>query len=252
MNLLEHKGIRILAGLALAGLAVFLVAETRNALKAYDYIGRPDAQRDTITLSGEGKVTAIPDIATVTVGVNTERRTVADAQNENTSQMNAILERMKELGIADEDIRTSRYNVYPVYDWRDGTRYDRGFSVDQAVTVKIRDLSTSGDVLAAATELGANQVSGLNFTIDDPEALKQEARLEAIEKAKQKAEAVADAADIKLGKMVGFSESGGNVAPVYRAYALEADGLGGAAAPSIEQGSQDVIVNVSVTYEVIP
>ena len=253
MNLLEHKGIRILAGLALAGLALFLVAETRNSLKAHDYIGRPESQRDTITLSAEGKVVAIPDIATTSIGVTTEAKTVASAQQENTEKMNAILEKMKSLGIDGKDLRTENYSVYPLYDWKDGIRIDRGFSVNQSLLVKIRDLSKTGEALAAATELGANQVGGLNFTIDDPEALEQEARLEAIAKAQEKAQAVADAAGITLGKMVGFSEASSGQQPVYRAYALDqAMGLGAGGAPEIAEGSQDVVVNVSVTYEVIP
>lgn len=253
MNLLEHKGIRILAGLALAGLALFLVAETRNSLKAHDYIGRPMSERDTITLSADGKVVAIPDIATTSIGVTTEAKTVASAQKENTEKMNAILEKMKSLGIDEKDLRTENYSVYPLYDWRDGIRIDRGFSVNQSLLVKIRDLSKTGEALAAATELGANQVGGLNFTIDDPEALEQEARLEAIAKAQEKAQAVADAAGITLGKMVGFSETSNGQQPVYRGYALDqAIGLGGGGAPDIAEGSQDVVVNVSVTYEVIP
>lgn len=253
MNLFDHKTMRLLAGLSLIGLTVFLFAATRNELKENNYIGRPNAQRDTITISGEGRVTAIPDIATTSIGVQTERKTVAAAQEDNTEKMNAIIERLKELGIEEEDIKTTNYNVYPVYDYNRGTRTDRGFNVDQRVTVKIRDLDKTGEVLAAATELGANQVSGLNFTIDEPEELRQEARLEALAAAKEKAEALTGAAGVKLGGIVGFSEgSGGGVPqPVFRT--LEAFGGADAAiAPEIEQGSQEVVVNVNVIYEIIP
>lgn len=254
MNIFENKSMRLLAALSLIGLTAFLFSATRNELKENDYIGRPNAERDTITISGEGRVTAIPDIATTSIGVQTERTTVAAAQKENTEKMNRIIDRLKELGIEDEDIKTTSYNVYPVYDYSRGKRTDRGFSVDQRVTVKIRDLDTTGEVLAAATELGANQVGGLNFTIDEPEELRQEARLEALDAAKKKAEALASAAGVKLGGVVGFNEGGGNYPqPVYRALSIEAYGGSDAAiAPDIEQGSQEIVVNVNVVYEIIP
>jgi len=254
MNIFENKGMRTLAALSLIGLAAFLFAATRNELKEHDYIGRPSAERDTITISGEGRVTAIPDIATTSIGVQTERTTVAAAQKENTEKMNTIIERLKDLGIEKEDIKTTSYNVYPVYDYNRGTRTDRGFSVDQRVTVKIRDLDKTGEVLAAAAELGANQVGGLNFTVDEPEELRQDARLEALEAAKKKADALTKAAGVKLGGIVGFNEgSAGYPQPVYRALSLEAyGGADTAVSPEIEQGSQEVVVTVSVTYEIIP
>ncbi len=92
----------------------------------------------------------------------------------------------------------------------------------------------------------------MNFTIDDPEELRQQARLKGLEAAKRKAQALAEAAGVKLGKVVGFSESD-NLPPSPPFYAKDASmGLGGAAAPAIESGSQDVVVNVSVVYEILP
>lgn len=245
------RSLRILLALLLALGSVYLLALTRNALKEHQYIGRPAAMRDTIAIAAEGKVTAIPDIAVTVVGVMTEAPTVKAAQDENTAKMNAILARLQELGVARADIATAQYDIYPIYDWQDGRRIDRGFQVIQSVRVKIRDTSRAGEVLSAAGELGANQVSGLAFTIDEPEALRQEARLMALEAAKKKAEALARAAGVKLGGVVGFSENVSTPGlPYLRAYA---DGLGGGeAAPSIESGSQEVIVSVSVSYEILP
>lgn len=238
--------------LALAA-AIYLILLSRNAVKQYQYIGRSEAQRDTIAISAEGKVTALPDIASISVGVMTEKKTVAEAQKENTAKMNAIIAKIKEFGVAAEDIKTTNYSIYPQYDWIDNRQVERGFQVTQNVEVKVRDLSKIGDVLAAVGELGANQVGGVNFTIDDPEELRQQARLKGLEMAKKKAQALADAAGVKLGKVVGFSENEGYVpTPMY--YAKDAAmGLGGGgASPSIESGSQDVVVNVSVIYEILP
>lgn len=233
--------------------AIYLILLSRNVVKQYQYIGRSEAQRDTIAISAEGKVTALPDIASISIGVMTEKKTVAEAQKENTTKMNAIIAKIKEFGVASEDIKTTNYSIYPQYDWVDNRQVERGFQVTQNVEVKVRDLSKIGDVLAAVGELGANQVGGVNFTIDDPEELRQQARLKGLEMAKKKAQALADAAGVKLGKVVGFSENEGYVpGPIY--YAKDAAmGLGGGgASPSIESGSQDVVVNVSVIYEILP
>ena len=233
--------------------AVYLILLSRNVWKQHDYIGRPESQRDTIAISAEGKVTALPDIASISVGVMTEKKTVAEAQKENTAKMNAIVAKIKEFGVAAEDIKTTNYSIYPQYDWIDNRQVERGFQVSQNVEVKVRDLSKIGDILSAVGELGANQVGGVTFTIDEPEELRQQARLKGLEAAKAKAQALAEAAGVKLGKVVGFSENEGYVpSPMF--YAKDAAmGLGGGSAtPSIESGSQDVIVNVTVLYEILP
>lgn len=236
-------------------LSIYVLALTRNAFTQHDYIGRSDQQIYTITISGEGEVTATPDIAEVTLGVQTEKRDVAQAQAENTEQMNKIIEGLKGVGIDKDDIKTTNYNIYPNYDYSsESGRRLLGYVVSQNVRVKIRDLEKISDVLSFAAESGANNVSGLSFTIDEPEDLRQQAREEALLNAKEKAESLAKIAGVKLGRLVSFHENsyGGDVYYA-KSFALdEAVGLGGGgAAPSIEPGSQDILVNVTVTYEVL-
>lgn len=236
--------------LALGVLAV-LGTVVANNLKGYQYIGKPTAERDTISISGEGKVTGIPDIATIDVGLMTERPDVRSAQKENTEKMNKLIKTLKDLGVDSKDIQTSYYNIYPQYDWPDGKQILRGYQVNQGVSIKIRNLEKIGDILAAAGAGGANQVSGLSFNIDDPEKLRQEARIKALENAKEKAEALAKVAGVKLGKIVSFSEYSEMPAPMYKAY--EGLGIGGGgemAAPTVEKGSMDIVVNVTVSYEI--
>ncbi|MDD5110140.1 MAG: SIMPL domain-containing protein [Patescibacteria group bacterium] len=233
-------------------LLAFLVALTRNAWKANTYIGRTNEAPHVITISGDGKVTAIPDIAVVSLGTQTEKKNVADAQAENTRSMNALRDRIKSLQIAAEDITTSQYSVYPQYDWNTGKQTLRGYQVVSQVTVKIRDFDKISPVLALVGELNLNQVGGLSFTIDDPETYRQQARLKALAQAKAKAEALAQAAGVALGRIVSFAESGsGNVPQPY--YARDAYGMGGGAtavpAPVVEPGSQDITVSVTVGYE---
>ena len=239
-------GLLILAGV------VYLILLSRNAWKSYAYIGRPTTQRDTISIEAEGKVTALPDIAAVSIGVQTEKTTVSEAQKENTSKMNAIIAKVMSMGVAKEDIKTTSYTIYPQYDYVNGKQTQRGYQVSQNVDIKIRNLDSIGDVLAAIGDLGANQVSGVTFTIDDPESLRQQARLKGLEMAKAKAQALAAAAGVKLGKVVGFSESSSSPQPpIYYAKDMAAGLGGGSASPSVEPGSQDVIVDVTVTYEIL-
>lgn len=248
------KPMGILMAVLLVVLIIYLLAITRNAFTANTFIGRSDERIYTITITGEGKVTAIPDIAQISLGLRTESKTVAVAQRENTDKMNNIISTLGKLGVDKEDIKTSNYNIFPRYDYiRDKGQILRGYEVSQSVIVKIRNLESVGEVIEAVGSLGANNVSGLNFTIDEPEELRQQARIKALENATEKAKTLAKVAGVKIGKLVSFNEGGGAPPPVFRAYAtLEAAGIeGGAPAPDIEPGSQDIVVNVTVTYEVL-
>ena len=121
--------------------------------------------------------------------------------------MNTFIKDLKGLDIEKEDITTTSYNIYPRYDYNSGKQTLRGYEVSQNVSVKIRDLEKVSDVLSLVSKNNLNQVGGLNFTFDDPEELKQEARVLALGNATEKAEALADVAGVKLGKIVSFSES---------------------------------------------
>jgi hypothetical protein len=246
-----NKVFTVVVILVMLGLLAVLGTVVAKNMKSYEYIGKPTAERDTIAISGQGKITSIPDIASVEVGLLTEKSDVKSAQKENTEKMNRLIANLKSLGVESKDIQTSYYNIYPQYDWPNGKQVLRGYQVNQGVSVKIRNLVKIGDVLAAAGENGANQVSGLSFNIDDPEALRQEARIKALDNAKEKAEALAKVAGVKLGKIVSFSEY--SEAPSYAYKSVDGLGMGGGGempAPSVEQGSMDVIVNVTVSYEI--
>lgn len=250
-RLVKAKAIKMkLMALALLALTVWLGFKARNEARMYDYIGVP-LERNVITVDGTGKVVGIPDIANVDLGTTVEKPTVGAAQAENTKTMNALIAKLKDMGVDQKDIQTTAYNVYPQYDYNDGKQRLRGYTVSQNVHVKVRDLAKVGDILGTAGTLGANQIGGIAFSVDDPEALKAEARVKALENAKAKAEALADVAGVKLHRVVSFSESYGGGVPQPMYYAKDAVGMGGAeAAPSVEAGSNDISVNVSITYEI--
>lgn len=241
-----------------AVLAVILIIAgallIRNWYKSYDYIGKGNI-RDMVNFEGMGKVTAIPDIATFTIGVQTEKTTVADAQKENNDKMNKIISAMKDLGVKADDLQTTDYNIYPQYDYPTGRQVLRGYQVNQSILVKVRDMNKVGNLFAKAGELGANNVGGLNFTIDDPEIYRADARIKAIKNAQEKAEVLSKATGIKLGKIVSFAESGTTPpGPIYYDKAIGL-GMGGAGSsvtpPDIQSGNQEVVVNVVVSYEVL-
>ena len=242
----------IIASIVGLALVVYLGVLARNELRQYYYIGRPADQLYTITIEGEGKVTAVPDIAQISLGLQTDKATVTEAQRENTDKVNKIVSDLKALGIEGKDIKTDNYSVYPRYDWTDGKQVLRGYTVTQSLSVKIRNLDSIGTVLEKSAADGANQVGGLNFTIDEPETLKQQAREKALEQAKQKAEALAKIAGVKLGRLVSFNENSSGY-PIYARTDMmkSAPVAGEAAVPDIQPGSQDIIVDVTVTYEVL-
>lgn len=235
-------------------LVVFwLVGQIRNDNKKFQFIGKTPV-RDTISVNGEGKVVGLPDVALASVGLLTENKDVVKAQTENTNKMNALINKIKGFDVDSKDIQTTNYSISPRYDWPDGKQVLRGYQVSQSLQLKIRDLGKIGAILSAAGEAGANQVSGVSFTIDDPEKLRQEARSKAMDNALIKAQALAEKGKVKLGKLVGYYED--NAPPSY-AKAYEGYGMGGgptmmnAPAPTVETGSLDVIVDVTLTYEIL-
>ena len=224
-----------------------------NSLKERNYIGVSKEQRHSIRISGIGKAIGTPDIAKIQLGYSSEKKTVAEAQKDNTEKMNAITSKLKkDFKIDKKDIQTSNYNINPQYDWNEGERTLRGYKVNQNLNVKIRDLEKVSQILDAAGTAGLNQVGGLNFAVDNPEKLKEEARTKALKNAKEKAEKSARELDVKLGRIISFNEYGSNPnpQPMYKSYAVDEAGLGGAA-PNVEAGSTEITINATIEYEIL-
>lgn len=245
--------LKVLFGVFLVYLIIYLGSLTSNNLREFKFIGKALRQPATIVIEGDGKVTAAPDVATVTLGLVTEKPSVSLAQKENSERMNRLLTELKNLGIKDEDVQTSQYSIYPRYDYRAGRSSLAGYAVNQSVTVKIRDLGKVDQVLAKAGQLEANQVSGLTFIIDDPENLRAQARAKALADARKKADALARDLGVRAVRLVSYNE----VSPVPPIFPLESKftvlGIGGEAPappPDIKIGSLYITVNVSVVYEV--
>jgi len=212
---------------------------------------------NTISMSAEGRVNAKPDLGTVSVGVLTTSKTAKEAQDNNNKSINQITEAVKKLGIADEDITTSNFSIYPNYIYEGGRNEISGYQASQTLTVKVRGIDASTEtlnkVLDTAVALGSNQLQGVTFGFADADNLKQQARTQALEKAKIKAQELASQAGLKLGRIVSISESGSSDYPVpyYDMARSEANGMGGGGvAPSVQTGSQDVTASMTVIFEV--
>lgn len=204
-----------------------------------------------INVSGQGKVTGKPDTLTVGLGVSVLRPTVDRATADAAALAAAIIDALKANGVAEADIQTANYTIYPEYDWSGERQRLTGYRVNNEVRIKIRNLDNSGTILDAATSAGgdATVVSNLAFSIEDDAELLQMARTAAWADAEGKARQLAQLAGLNLGSALSITESiSYYTPPIYyeRAMAEAADG----AATPIESGSQDVIVNIQVTFRI--
>ena len=211
-----------------------------------------------ITVTGKGEIMVKPDIATVSFGVSAENMDVAKAQTESATKINSIIDFLKTKGIDEKDIKTTNYNIYPRYDYiQANTLYPYGgkqvlaaYVVSQNVEVKIRDISKAGEILSGIGGFGATDISGLSFTVDNQDAIKNQARDLAIADAKAQAKVLAKGLGVKLVKITSFYENG-NYPIYYDMNKSSAMSLGSAeVAPQIPVGENTITSNVSITYEI--
>jgi uncharacterized protein YggE len=205
----------------------------------------------TLSVSGSGEAFLAPDIAYIYIGVHTENATAAEAVEENTSRTEELIQAIQDFGIAAQDIRTTNFSIYPMDRFDPSTGMPSGekvYAVDNTVYVMVRDLARLGDLLDTAVQAGANTVNSVQFDVAEKDDALQQARAEALEDAREQAEALAQAAGLTLGEIQSISFLD---APVYPLF----DGKGGgggiaaeAAAVPIQPGQLTFTVHVSVTY----
>ncbi|MDE1874653.1 MAG: SIMPL domain-containing protein [Patescibacteria group bacterium] len=260
--------------IALLGLLVALAAVGVIAgLKSLQFIGAAATQTDTITVTGTGDVYAIPDIATFDFTVTTEAANVADAQKSSSDKTDAILAYLQKNGVADTDVQTTSYDIYPRYEYHttmmqatgapnasgaagvmipvynQGTQVLAGYDVSETVEVKVRKLADAGTILGGIGSLGATNISGLTFSVDQETALEHQARDKAIADAKTQAQSLAASLGVTLGRIESFSESGNQPQPIYFARAMSA-AASGASTPQVPAGQNKITSTVQVTYQI--
>jgi uncharacterized protein YggE len=250
----------------LAVLLLWLGAKFITEVKGFSYVGRDVPAMNVITVSGLGEVYAKADIASVSFSVSEEKKTVGEAQSIVTEKMDKALEAVKALGVEEKDIKTAGYNVYPQYEWIQATPCTqwscppgknelKGYQVSQTIVVKVRDTDKLGTLLEGLGSAGITTINGPEFTIDDEDVLKAEAREIAIKEAKEKAEKLADDLGVRLVRISSFYENsdpgypmpfygmGGDMAMSARAEAVKS-------VPSVPVGENKIVSSVSITYEI--
>lgn len=214
-----------------------------------------------ISFTAEGKVVAKPDVALLTVSVVTQGEDASKVQAENNTKMNNVIKFLKDNGVKEDDIKTNSYSLDPQYDYNWCHKSPKDFTpcspkivsynLTQSVAVKIRDFNKINTIIGGLTNAGANTISNITFTIDDPENYKNEARIQALNKIKERAQLLSKETDIKLGRILSITE--GSYTPLYynsmKANVSANAALESVAAP-IESGTQEISVTMTVSYEI--
>lgn len=217
----------------------------------YQFKSLPQNYPQQLSVTGEGKAYAKPDIAVVVLGVYTEALKSQDAVDQNNTKMNGVIKSIKDLGIEDKDIQTTNYTLNSLYDYTENGSLFKGYTLDQRVSVKIRDFAKISMVLDKATAGGANNVGDLQFTVDNPEKAKAEARALAIAQAKEKAESLFKQTGLRKGRLMNVYDNS-----PYGGYGY---GMGGSmavpmvdnkvsVAPDIQSGQLEYMVSVTLSY----
>jgi len=243
-------------------LAVFLVVMIDN-------VSNTATNTNTVSFDGEGRIFTKPDIAVISFSILTEAATSKKAQDDNSAKSAKVTDFIKNQGIEDKDLKTTGYNVYPQYSYprpvplppvegsAGSAYYDSnpkitGYQVNQSFEVKVRDLEKISAVLDGLVIAGANQVNNLGLRIDDLDKVKSQARESAIKNAKEKADTLKKQIGIRLGKIVNYYEGDNYPYPVPMYGISEVKGMGGGAdsGPSVPAGENEIVVNVTITYQI--
>ncbi len=227
---------------------VWLCLQIEKTNAQIEQIGVADQSPATITVSGEGKATAVPDKAQVDLSITTTASTSNAAQDDNSTKMNALLAELKKLGLADADLKTSQYDVSQTYDYNVSPAKVTGYQSSQTVTVTMHDTSLADKVLALAGDLGVTNISNVDLTVSDDTKVTSEARQAAINKAKAQALVIANSLGAQLGAVVNYNESTGSTPyPMYAGMAVDKS-VGSAPLPQIQEGTNESTIDVSITY----
>ena len=233
------------ASLALAG-ALLASAAALPAYAADDAAFRAT----TLNLSASGESKVAPDLATITLGVQTDGATAAGAMSANAVQMNKVIAALKKAGIAERDIQTSNLSVNPQYVYVENNPPKlTGYQANNQVTIQVRDLTKLGQTVDATVNAGATNVGGISFGLQDPQAAEDKARLDAVKALQAKAELYGRATGYRLVRLVSLGEGGGyspapQPAPMYAMAKRDM-----AESSPVSAGELKVRIEVSATYE---
>lgn len=264
MNMTPEQKVKMYRGLKIA-LIVFLVIFLLNSLfDGMPHRGYGDKTENTITFSGHGEVTAVPDVANISFVIRKEAKTVKLAQAEVVKVEKSVLDMLKANKVEDKDIKATSASFNPKYEYlyekqvsicnqygcppNPGKNVITGYEAYENMTLKIRNADDTGKIIEALGTLGVSELNGPNFTVDKEDELKIEARKKAIVDAKEKAKSLAKDLGVRLGDITSFSESSNYPVPMYAKGMM--DMAVSSSAPAVLPKGENVISSdVSITYQ---
>ncbi len=213
-----------------------------------------NSQQEGIWVNGTGKVMAVPDVAILSLGIEAQATSVAEAQDQAAEAMAEVIEALKDQGVAEKDIQTQYFSIQRVTRW-DEDKYQEtviGYRVTNMVTAKIRKVAEAGIVIDAVAAAGGDytRINSISFTVDDPSPYYEEAREKAVADAEAKAKLLAEVAGVKLGKPSYISESSYVPSPIYRQDLVEAAAGVPAVETPISPGEMEITLTVQLAYAI--
>lgn len=256
----NKKFIKTITGLA-GVLTLLTIMLFVNAIKENRYIGGGSGTLSTISVTGEGEVSAVSDIASLSLTLSKDGTTAKEAQNLLNEQVTKSLGYLKKENIEDKDIKSEYGGVNPKYSYEtvacitypcpERSQKIIGYTATQSIVVKIRDVDNANKVRTGLADLGISNISGPDFSIDDKDQLNSEARARAIEDARAKAKVLAKQLHVRLGDVVSFSEGGVGYPMMYAEKTMSAgDAMVSPPAPTLPKGENKITSNVTITYEI--
>jgi hypothetical protein len=265
MNNINEKFWKACTGLA-GVLIIMVIIFAIKEIKSIGYVGVNPNNTNTISVDGTGDAFAVPDVATFTFTVTENAKTVTLAQAQATARINSAMASVKAAGVADKDIQTTSYDINPHYDYTSsacvyvpsgtsvcppGKSVLTGYDVSESIQVKVRDLTKAGDIFTSIGSLGVQNIGGLSFSVDSPDAVQSEARAKAIDNAKSKAGVLANSLGVSLVRIISFTENNNVPGPiVYNTMSMAVPSAKVVSAPDISAGQQKVTDTVTITYEI--
>jgi uncharacterized protein YggE len=214
-----------------------------------------NSQQQGLWVSGEGKVTAVPDVASLNLGIQARGDSVAQAQADASQAMDKVVQALKDQGVAEKDIQTQNFSIQKLTRWDNDKQVQvlLGYQVTNTVTAKVRQVDKAGSVIDAVAAAGGDLtiVNNIGFTVDDPSPYQAQARQKAVADAQARAQQLADNAGVTLGSPTYITENTYFPGPIYRSAAMDATG-GAAPVPetSISPGEIDITSNVQIAYSI--
>lgn len=203
-----------------------------------------------IWVTGEGKVSVVPDVAILSLGVEAQATVVAEAQSQAAAAMEAVLRELDNYGVAERDIKTQQFNISPVRKWVEDKEVLIGYRVNNMLIAKVREVANAGIIIDAVVRAGGDniRINSISFSVDDPTDYYKEAREKAMADAELKAKQLAKSGGVKLGEPIYINESGGYV-PIVREYFAEAMPAPAAVTP-VSPGETEIRLMVQVVYSI--